>query len=260
MRVRRLIQISEEYLEKILAEVRGKLTEGLSKAAEKLISATLENYSHTPNNQAKLYQLLSYTLETQGQYKESLQIIEKYDDEELLDKLDLEHRLLVIIQLAISLNNTNEHPKAVALLNYALEEAEAENLTQFYGEIYIALARVYRKLNEYPIARDHAEKALNYYRTEGDWHRMSPEIVRNAKSLSPQDLSGNVKPITSYNSTFATFNTGSHIGTLEDAVSELETQLIKEALTRHEWNISRASRRTRRNKTRTLYENRPLRH
>ncbi|MEO8072648.1 MAG: sigma 54-interacting transcriptional regulator [Acidobacteriota bacterium] len=173
VRSRRLIQISEDYLEKILAEVRGKITEGLSSAAAKLISTTLDNYSHTPDNQAKLYQLLAYTLETQGQYKESLQVIEKYDDEELLDKLDLEHRLLVIIQLAISLNNTNEHPKAVALLNYALEEAEAENLKRFYGEIYIALARVYRKLNEFPIARDHAEKALNCYRTEGNWHGMA---------------------------------------------------------------------------------------
>ena len=172
-RSRRLIQISEEYLEKILAEVRGKLTEGLSGAAEKLISTTLENYSHTPNNQAKLYQLLSYTLETQGKYQESLQTIEKYDDEELLDKLDLEHRLLVVIQLAIALNNTKEHPKAVALLNYALEEAEAENLKQFYGEIYTALARVYRKLNEFPISRDYAEKGLNSYRTEGGWLGMA---------------------------------------------------------------------------------------
>ena len=173
VRHRRLIQISEDYLEKILADVRGKLTEGLSSAAEKLISGTLENYSHTPNNQAKLYQLLSYTFETQGQYQESLKTIEKYDDEELLDELNLEHRLLVITQLAIALNNTNEHPKAVALLNYALEEAETEHLKQFFGEIYIALARVYRKLNEYPIARDHAEKALNCYRVEGDWHGMA---------------------------------------------------------------------------------------
>ena len=71
--------------------------------------------------------------------------------------------------------------------------------------------------------------------------QLSPELVRNAKALSPQEGNGKVKPITSYNSTFATFNTGSHVGTLEDAVSELETQLIKEALTRYDWNISRAS-------------------
>ncbi len=172
-RTRRLIQISEEYLEKILAEVRNNLTEGLSGAAEKLINSTLENYSHTPNNQAKLHQLLSFTLETQGQYEESLKIIEKYDDEELLDEIDLEHRLLVIVQLAISLNNTKEYPKAVALLNYALEEAESASLKHFYGEIYVALARVYRKLNEFPIARDYAEKSLNSYRIEGDWHGMA---------------------------------------------------------------------------------------
>ncbi len=102
-----------------------------------------------------------------------MEIIEKYDDEELLDKLDLEHRLLVIIQLAIALNNTNEHPKAVALLNYALEEAETENLKQFYGEIYVALARVYRRLNEILISRDYANKALNAYREQGDWYGMA---------------------------------------------------------------------------------------
>ncbi len=172
-RSRRPIQISEEYLVKILAEVRGKLTEGLSGAAEKLISNTLANYSHTPNNQAKLHQLLSYTYETQGQYKESLEVIEIYDDEEILDKLDLEHRLIVIPQMAIALNNTGEHPKAVALLNYALEEAEAKHFKQFFGEIYVSLARVYRKLNEILISRDYAEKALNACRERGDWYGMA---------------------------------------------------------------------------------------
>ena len=55
VRSRRLIQISEDYLEKILIEVKKKLTEGLSSAAEKLLSNTLDNYSHTPDNQAKLH-------------------------------------------------------------------------------------------------------------------------------------------------------------------------------------------------------------
>ncbi len=70
---------------------------------------------------------------------------------------------------------------------------------------------------------------------------LSPELSRNAKPLGQQDTISNVQPIASYNSQFSTFNAGSHVGTLEEAVSELETQLIKEALTRHEWNISRAS-------------------
>ncbi len=51
--------------------------------------------------------------------------------------------------------------------------AKEENLNECLGEIYIALARVYRKLNEFPISRDHAEKALNYYRENGAWRGMA---------------------------------------------------------------------------------------
>jgi two-component system response regulator HupR/HoxA len=52
---------------------------------------------------------------------------------------------------------------------------------------------------------------------------------------------GNVKPIASYDSVFNSFNVGSNSGTLEEAVSELENQMIKDALTRHKWNISRVA-------------------
>jgi len=85
----------------------------------------------------------------------------------------LETQVSVITQLAISFNNTNDYPKAVALLNYALEEARAGSLNQSFGAIYVAFSRVYRKLNEFPISRDHAEKALDYYRENGDWRGMA---------------------------------------------------------------------------------------
>jgi DNA-binding NtrC family response regulator/tetratricopeptide (TPR) repeat protein len=172
-RLRKSKNISGEVLTKIFAEVQQKLTEGLSSAAEKILNQTLSNYTHAPNAKAKLYRLLSYTLETQGRYKESLESIEKYDDEELLGELAPETQISVITQLAIALNNTNDYPQAVALLNYALEQSQEANLSNQFGEIYIALSRVYRKLNEFPIARDHAEKALNYYRENGDWSGMA---------------------------------------------------------------------------------------
>ncbi len=165
--------VSEEKLTAILAEVRQKLNEGLSSAAEKIIAATLENYSLAPEQRAALTRLLSYTFETQGRYKESLETVEKYDDEELLSELAAESQISVITQLAIAFNNTNDYPKAVALLNYALEEAKTANLNQSFGAIYVAFSRVYRKLNEFPISRDHAEKALNYYRENGDWRGMA---------------------------------------------------------------------------------------
>jgi len=64
--------ISDEKLTTILTEIRQILTEGHPSTAEKIITTTLANYSHTPENRAKLSQLLSYTFETQGRYKESL--------------------------------------------------------------------------------------------------------------------------------------------------------------------------------------------
>ena len=165
--------ISVERLGEVFADIRQKLTEGLSSGAEKILTNMLENYSHTTDTKARFHQLLSYTLETQGRYKEAREVIEIYDDEDLLAELETETQVAVITQLAISLNNTNDYPEAVALLNFALERAEAEKLNDLYGAIYVALARVYRKLNESPIARDNAEKGLNCHREMGDWHGMA---------------------------------------------------------------------------------------
>ena len=166
-------KISEGKFIGITSEIRRKLSEGLSSAAEKIIRETLTDFSHTAENQAELTHLLAYTLETQGRYKESLEVIEQYDDEKLLSEIGLETQIGVITQLAICFNNTNDYPKAVALLNYALEEATAGNLKTLFGEIYVAFSRVYRKLNEFPISRAHAEKALDYYREIGDWRGMA---------------------------------------------------------------------------------------
>jgi DNA-binding NtrC family response regulator len=70
---------------------------------------------------------------------------------------------------------------------------------------------------------------------------LSVELKRSANPLVTFKDGGNVKPIASYDSLFNSFNVGSNSGTLEEAVSELETQMIKDALTRHRWNISRVA-------------------
>jgi len=170
-------RIFEGKLTEVISEIRGKLNEGLSSAAEKIIRETLADYSHSSENQAKLTQLLAYTFETQGRYKESLVAIERYDDEKILGEINLETQIGVITQLAICFSNTNDYPKAVALLNYALEEVTVNNLKSPVGEIYVAFSRVYRKLNEFPISRDHAEKALDYYREIGDWRGMAESYL-----------------------------------------------------------------------------------
>jgi DNA-binding NtrC family response regulator/tetratricopeptide (TPR) repeat protein len=157
----------------IFAEAQRELDEGLSGSAEKILRDAIENHSFDTDTRAKLYTLLSYTLETQGRYIKALEAISFFDDEAFLAELEAETRIRVMVQLALSHNNQSDFPKAVALLKKALKEAEAKSLHHLLGGIYVALARVYRKLAEFPIARDHAEKALNYFREQGDWRGMA---------------------------------------------------------------------------------------
>ncbi|MDQ3089403.1 MAG: hypothetical protein M3Q78_12585, partial [Acidobacteriota bacterium] len=98
LRSHKVRDVSNQRVAEIIEEVERKLTEGLSSAAEKILTDILKYHSHTVENTAKLYRLLSYTLETQGNYKESLKAIETYDDEELLSRLNLETQISVIWQ------------------------------------------------------------------------------------------------------------------------------------------------------------------
>jgi len=70
---------------------------------------------------------------------------------------------------------------------------------------------------------------------------LSPELKRSAKPLTTFDPDSNVKPIASYTRAFSPFANISEGGTLEEAVSELEMQLIRASLARHNWNISRVA-------------------
>ena len=69
---------------------------------------------------------------------------------------------------------------------------------------------------------------------------LSPELKRSARPLTNFGENSNVRPIASYDSAFS-FNTGTTGGTLEEAVGELEMQMIKGSLARHNWNISRVA-------------------
>jgi hydrogenase-4 transcriptional activator len=70
---------------------------------------------------------------------------------------------------------------------------------------------------------------------------LSPELKRSAKPLTPFGGDTNVAPIASYDGVFSPFANISAGGTLDEAVTELEMQLIKASLARHNWNISRVA-------------------
>src|SRR5205085_2082969 len=70
---------------------------------------------------------------------------------------------------------------------------------------------------------------------------LSPELKRSAQPIMAYDADSNVKSIRLYDSPVAPFANMTEGGTLEEAVSELEMQLIRASLIRHNWNISRVA-------------------
>ncbi|MGD9589033.1 MAG: sigma 54-interacting transcriptional regulator [Pyrinomonadaceae bacterium] len=160
-------------MDRIFSNVGQLLRDGRSTEAETLLSETIESFHHSPDDLANLKRLLSFTRETLGKYKESLDALRPYEDETSLHSLDLETQIRVITQLAIAYSNLADLPKAVTLLKESLKKAKDNDLRRLSGIIYTGLSRVYRKLNEYPIARDYAENSLDYFREEGNWLGMA---------------------------------------------------------------------------------------
>lgn len=172
-RMRQGKTISKEYLTETINKIERQLNDGQTSEAEKLSLEILETYSNSIDAQGILNELLSISLEMQGRYEEALEVLQPFEDEELIDKLKIQTLIRVFVQLANSYTNTNDFPKAVALLNSALPIAEKQDFTELLVRIYNALSRAYRELNEYPISRNYAEKAMRYAREAGDWRGIS---------------------------------------------------------------------------------------
>src|SRR5687767_2800534 len=165
--------IQPEALGEVFSSIGQYLRDGLSSKAEIVLKDAINNYRHTEDDLAGLKRLLAFTLETIGRYKESLDTLRPYEDEDIRGRLSKETRVRVTTQLAISYNNLGDHPKAVTLLKETLEVAKENDLNNLLGPIDSGLARVYRKLNECAICRDYAEKSLAYFRENGDWLGMA---------------------------------------------------------------------------------------
>jgi DNA-binding NtrC family response regulator/tetratricopeptide (TPR) repeat protein len=164
---------TEHELDAIFSGIGQKLREGRSSEAEKTLVSAIEKYRHTDDDLANLKRLLAFTYETVGRYKESLDAIKAYENDEVISRLSPETQIRVSTQLAIAQNNLGDHPKAVTLLKSIHERASENGLEGLLGNIEIGLARVYRKLNECAICRDHAKSALIRLREKGEWLGMA---------------------------------------------------------------------------------------
>jgi transcriptional regulator with PAS, ATPase and Fis domain/tetratricopeptide (TPR) repeat protein len=162
---------SPELLAGDLEKIRGLIDQGLSGEARSQLNSLLANARNQPAILAEARRLLSIALEMQGQYRESLDAVAMYELPDTRAKFDADLNIRLRVQIAIAYNYNGDHPKAITLLKSALPELPEEGAQ--VGSIYAALARVYRSISEYPIARDYSRRALDCYRQTGDWRGMA---------------------------------------------------------------------------------------
>jgi len=154
-----------------LADINLLLDKGHPDDAQSRLTSLISQVRNQPVTLAEARLGLSLALEMNGHHRESLEAISMYESAEGRAKLPPDLALKLRVQISIAYNYCSDHPKAIALLQAALRELPEEDASA--GSIYAGLARVYRAIDEYPIARDNSWRALECYRQSGDWRGMA---------------------------------------------------------------------------------------
>jgi DNA-binding NtrC family response regulator/tetratricopeptide (TPR) repeat protein len=165
--------LSRESLTSELEAVRLLLDQGLTSEARARLAPLMASARTEASLLAQARCALSAALEMEGQYREALEAVQMYEAPETRAKLDPDTLSSLRVQIGLAYNYTGDQPKAIALLNAALRDTPETITPAQTGAIYAALARVYRNINEYNIARDHSQKALEHYRATGDWRGLA---------------------------------------------------------------------------------------
>jgi hydrogenase-4 transcriptional activator len=163
---------SQESLRQDLDEIHSLLDQGLTVEARSRLTSIITAARQNPSILALARCALSTALEMQSHYHESLAAVAMYESPESRTKLDEEADSTLRVQISLAYNYNGDHPKAISLLKSALRELGEGNEARL-GAIYSALARVYRSISEYPIARDYSERALEHFRNAGDWRGLA---------------------------------------------------------------------------------------
>ncbi len=172
-RIRSRGNVSREELLNELEEIRTLLDLGLSTEVKARLAPLISAARHDASLLAQARCVLSAALEMQGHYREALEAVQMYELPESRAKLDAEATACLRVQIGLAYNYTGDQPKAIALLNTALREESESGSHAHLGAIYAAMARVYRNISEFTIARDHSQKALEHYRETGDWRGLA---------------------------------------------------------------------------------------
>ena len=156
-----------------LDEVRSLLDQGLTTEALSRLASLISTARNNPKILALARCALSTALEMQGHYRESLATVAMYEAPESRAKLDAETARCLLVQIGLAYNYNGDHPKAVSILKSGLRDLSESGAEAGLGPIYGALARVYRTISEFPIARDYGQRALEHFRQTGEWRGLS---------------------------------------------------------------------------------------
>src|ERR1044072_7467711 len=172
VRIRSRAKPTQESLTRELDEVRSLLDESLTTEAKDRLALLLLDARHNQTVLALARCALSTALEQQGHYRDSLAAVAMYESRASRPKLDDETVSYLRVQIGLAYNYNGDHPKAIAMLKSILRDYAESGVTNL-GHIYAALSRVYRNINEYPIARDYAQRALEHFRQTGEWRGLA---------------------------------------------------------------------------------------
>src|SRR5688572_585710 len=143
----------------------------MSSEARTRLNSLTARAANQPAVLAEARCVLSIALEMLGQYRDAFAAVSMYESTEARAKLDPSLGTKITVQIAIAHTYNGDHPKAIGLLNNALRSLPEEGAE--VGSVYAALARVYRRIAEYNIARDYSQRALQCYRLTGDWRGLT---------------------------------------------------------------------------------------
>ncbi len=166
-------QPSTESLLEELDQVTSLLDQGLSVEAKTRLTSLISAARENPSILALARCALSTALEMQGNYRESLAAVAMYETPESRAKLDERAVRALRVQIGLAYNYNGDSPKAVAILNAALRDRSESAPEADFGPIYVALARIYRTISEFTIARDYAQRSLEYFRQTGEWRGLA---------------------------------------------------------------------------------------
>lgn len=161
---------SSASLKNELEEINLLLDKGLSVEARSRVAKIISTSRTAPDDLAEARLVLSIALEMHGDYRMSLQAVAMYEADEARVDLKPDLGLKLRIQVSLAYDYCGDHPKAIAMLKAALRDLPDEYSA---GMVYAALARAYRRISEYAIARDYSKQALDLYRKSGDWRGLA---------------------------------------------------------------------------------------